>query len=154
MKLQIPTSSAPNNPGLTSKLLCEKELQTRYCNMLSPKILAAQSLTRTFPTGRNKNISQLHKLHQLGRDEPFTSPKDRHIRPFRFHGLFNSLAIACEISQSPLACFKAISLVIQSHLTSAPHLTADTQLSSFQDSNWHLWLTSRIAVLARDQNRV
>ena len=151
MKLQIPTSSAPNNPGLTSKLLCEKELQTRYCNMMSPNFLAAQSLYNlNLPTGRNKNISQLHKLHQLGRDEPFTSPKDRHIRPFRFHGLFNSLAIACEISQSPLACFKAISLVIQSHLTSAPHLTADTQLSSFQDSNWHLWLTLRIAVLARD----
>jgi hypothetical protein len=60
VKLQVPTSSAPSNPGLTSKLLCEKELQTRYCNMLSPKFLAAQSLTRTFPTGRNKNISQLH----------------------------------------------------------------------------------------------
>jgi hypothetical protein len=28
VKLQIPTSSAPNNPGLTSKILSEKDLQT------------------------------------------------------------------------------------------------------------------------------
>ena len=53
VKLQIPTSSAPNNPGLTSKLLCEKELQTRYCNMLSPKFLAAQVT--------NQNLSNRQK---------------------------------------------------------------------------------------------
>ena len=38
VKLQIPTSSAPNNPGLASKFLCKKELRTRYCNMLSENV--------------------------------------------------------------------------------------------------------------------
>ena len=72
---------------------------------------------------------------------PFTNPSPiATLAPF--HGLFNSLPIACEISQSELAC-KTVSLVIQSHLTSAQHLAANAQLSPFQG---HLWLT-RLALL-------